>query len=128
MMTPEERALFEGRNFASLATLMPDGSPQVSPVWIELDGDDIVVNSAEGRTKTDNVRRDSRVAVSIFDQDDPYVTVMVRGVVTSIEHEGAEEGIDRLAKKYLGEDRYPWPDPDHPRVILRIRPIHVAQM
>lgn len=127
MLTEEQKALFEGKNFGHLATLMPDGSPQVSPVWVELDGGDIIVNTAEGRVKIDNVRRDPRVALSVFDQKDPYTMVVVRGVVTETTHDGAEEGIDRLARKYLGEERYPWRGPGERRVSLRIRPERVAE-
>jgi PPOX class probable F420-dependent enzyme len=126
MFTGEQRALFEGRNFGHLATIMPDGSPQVSPVWVALDGDDIVVNTAEGRLKTRNVRREPRVAISVADQQDPYSKVVVRGVVVEMTHEGADESIDRLAQKYLGQDRYPWRSPDEHRVVLRIRPQHIA--
>lgn len=128
MLTAEQKALFEGKNFGHLATLMPDGSPQVSPVWVDLDGDDIIVNTADGRLKARNVRRDPRVAISVAGQEDPYSRIVVRGVVVETTQEGADEGIDRLAKKYLGQDRYPWRSPDEHRVILRIRPEHVAGM
>jgi PPOX class probable F420-dependent enzyme len=126
VFTGEQRALFDGKNFGHLATIMPDGSPQVSPVWVALDGDDVIVNTAEGRLKTRNVRREARVAISVADQQDPYSKVVVRGVVVEMTHEGADESIDRLAKKYLGQDRYPWRNPDEHRVVLRIRPQHVA--
>lgn len=126
MFTDEQRSLLEGKNFAHLATLMPDGSPHVSPVWVGLDGDDVIVNTAEGRIKTRNVRRDPRVALSVVDQQDPYSNVTVRGVVVEMTHEGADEGIDRFAEKYLGLDRYPWRNPDERRVVLRIRPQHIG--
>jgi PPOX class probable F420-dependent enzyme len=100
----------------------------VSPVWVDLDGDDIIVNTAEGRLKASNVQRDPRVAISVAKQEDPYSRVVVRGVVIEMTHEGADEGIDRLAKKYLGQDRYPWRSPDERRVVLRIRAEHVAAM
>jgi PPOX class probable F420-dependent enzyme len=126
LFTDEQRSLLEGKNFAHLATLMPDGSPHVSPVWVGLDGDDVIVNTAEGRIKTRNVRRDPRVALSVVDQQDPYSNVTVRGVVVEMTHEGADEGIDRFAEKYLGLDRYPWRNPDERRVVLRIRPQHIG--
>jgi PPOX class probable F420-dependent enzyme len=117
------RRFLEAPNFASIATTMPDGAPHVSTVWIDLDGDDVWVNTAEGRVKTDNVRRDPRVSISVFDQqDDPYEQVVIHGTVVELRHEGADEHIDRLAKKYLGVDAYPWRDPGERRVILRIRP------
>jgi PPOX class probable F420-dependent enzyme len=127
MLTDAQRALFVGKNFAHLATVMPDGSPQVSPVWIEMDGDDILVNTAEGRVKTNNMRHDPRVAISITDVDDGYRMVAVRGRVVEMTHEGAEEGIDRLSRKYHGYD-YDGRTPGMVRVSVRIRPEVVAEM
>ncbi len=120
------KKLFLEPNFAHLATLMRDGSPQVTPVWVDIDGDRIVVNTAEGRVKPRNVRRDPRVAVSITRQQSPYDWVVVRGRVVKITHEGADESIDKLAKKYLGQDRYPFRQPGEQRVILVIEPEHVS--
>jgi len=125
-LSDAQRALFDAENFAFIATLMPDGSPQVTPVWVELSGEDIIVNTATGRVKTANVTRDPRVAVSVVDHDDPYKMVSVRGVVTEVTFEGAEDGIDRLAGKYIDQSPYPWRSPDERRVILRIRPEHVT--
>lgn len=122
------KKLFQEPNFAHLATLMPDGSPQVTPVWVELEGDRIVVNTAEGRVKPRNVRRDPRVAVSIVRQDNPYQSAFIRGRVVEVTHEGAEELIDKLAKKYIGQDRYPWRQPGEQRVVLVIEPERVATM
>jgi len=118
------RRLLQGKNFAHLATLMPDGSPQVSPVWVHVDGDDVIVNTSEGRAKTRNVRRDARVALSIYDQQNPYRKVTIRGHVVEITHEGGDEGIDALSMKYEGE---PFGKPQgQVRVILRIRPERVT--
>jgi len=129
MLTDTDRAMLQGRNFAHLATVMPDGSPQVSVVWIDVDDDGtVLVNSAEGRTKTDNVRRDPRVALSVYDQENPYAQLMIRGRVVAMIHEGAKEHIDALAKKYLGADVYPWHQPDQQRVIMRIEVRSVARM
>jgi PPOX class probable F420-dependent enzyme len=128
MLTDEQKALFEGQNFAHLATVMPDGSPQVSPVWIEMEGDDILVNTAEGRVKTNNMRRDPRVAISITDANDGYRMVAVRGRVVEMTHDGAEEGIDRLARKYLGVEAYEGRTPGMVRVSVRIRPEVATQM
>jgi PPOX class probable F420-dependent enzyme len=127
MLNDADRAMLEARNFAHLATVMADGSPQVSVVWVDLDGDTILVNSAEGRTKTRNVRRDPRVALSVYDQQNPYSELMVRGRVVELTHDGAKEHIDSLAKKYLGKDIYPWHQPDQQRVILRIEIESVAR-
>jgi PPOX class probable F420-dependent enzyme len=122
------KKLFLEPNFAHVATLMPDGSPQVTPVWVHLEGERILVNSAEGRVKPRNVRRDPRVAISIVKQDNPYSSAFVRGRVVEITHEGADEVIDKLAKKYLDQDRYPFRQPGEQRVTLVIEPEHVSSM
>ena len=125
-LSDTDREIFDGKNFAHLVTLMPDGSPQASPVWIDLDGDMILVNTAEGRVKTKNVRRDPRVAISIYDQAQPYGrVVMVRGVVKDITTDGADDHIDKMAKKYIGKDKYPWRAGEQ-RVLLKIVPEHVV--
>ena len=127
-LNEKDREIFEGKNFAHLVTLMPDGSPHASPVWVDLDGDTILVNTAEGRVKTKNVERDPRVAVSIYDEKRPYGgIVMVRGLVKDMTTEGADDHIDKMAKKYLGKDTYPWRRPtDGGRVLLKIVPEHVV--
>ena len=122
------KKLFSDPNFAHLATLMPDGSPQVSVVWVDMDGDRIIVNTQEGRVKPANVRRDPRVAISIYDQSNPYLSAFIRGRVVAITHEGAEEGIHKLAKKYMGQDRYPYLQPGDQRVAFVIEPEHVSSM
>ena len=123
-LTEHARALLLGRNFAHIATVMPDGSPQVSPVWVHFDGDDVIVNTAEGRVKTANVRRDPRIALSVLNQDDPYEKVLIRGRVVEMTHERADDGIDALSMKYHG---HPYTKtPGQQRVILRIRPEHVT--
>jgi PPOX class probable F420-dependent enzyme len=126
MLSDRDRRILEAPNFASLATTMPDGSPHTSTIWIELDGDDVVFNTAEGRVKTVNIERDPRVGISVFDQQDPYEQVVIRGTVVAVTREGADGHIDRLAKKYLGVDDYPWRDPGEQRVIVRVRPDHVS--
>jgi PPOX class probable F420-dependent enzyme len=126
-LSERDRRIIDGPNFASVATLMPDGSPQVSTIWIDRDGDDVLFNTAERRVKTDNVRRDPRVAISVFDLSDPYEQVVMRGTVVDMTHEGADDHIDFLAKKYVGADSYPWRDPGERRVIVRVRVDHVSQ-
>lgn len=125
-LTDRTRRFLEAANFASIATAMADGAPHVSTVWVDVDGDDVLVNTAEGRVKTENVRRDPRVAISLFDQDDPYEQVVVHGRVVEVTSEGADEHIDRLARKYLGLEAYPWRSDGERRVILRIRPDRVS--
>jgi PPOX class probable F420-dependent enzyme len=118
--------LFKGKKaFANLATLMPDGRPQVTPVWFDYDGEELLFNSARGRQKDLNVRRDPRVSLSIVDPENPYRYVEVRGRVTDITQEGADDSINKLAKKYLGVDKYPYAQPGEVRVIYRVRPEHV---
>ena len=98
----------------------------VTPVWVEMEGDRVVVNTAEGRIKPRNVRRDPRVAISIVRQENPYQAVYIRGRVVETRHEGADESIDRLAKKYIGQDRYPWRQPGEERLMLVIEPERVG--
>jgi PPOX class probable F420-dependent enzyme len=123
-LSERDRLLFEEANVASLATVNPDGSPQVSPVWVDLDGDHILINSSRGRVKVRNIERDPRVAVSVFDRDDPESRVLVRGRVVEVTEEGAVEHIHALSRKYYGEDFTL--TPDMVRVILVIRPERVA--
>jgi PPOX class probable F420-dependent enzyme len=122
------RELFEGKNFAHVATVMKDGSPQVTVVWVDIEGDRIVVNTAEGRAKPRNVRRDPRVAISIIKQQDPYKAAFIRGRVVAITREGAEEHIDKMAKKYTGAEVYAGHSPERPRVLLYIEADHVREM
>lgn len=108
--------------FVHVTTLMPDGSPHSSPVWVDVEGDTIVLNSAVGRVKDKNVRRDPRVAISVTDPDNPYKALMLRGKVTQITQDGADAHIDKMAKKYLGKDKYPFRKPGEVRVIYRVEP------
>ncbi|HEU5464413.1 MAG TPA: PPOX class F420-dependent oxidoreductase [Candidatus Binatia bacterium] len=118
--------LLKKPGFAHLATLMKDGSPQVTPVWCDYDGTHVRVNSAKERLKDKNMRRDKRVALSIQDPDNPYRYMAIRGTVEQITQDGADAHIDALAKKYLGKERYPFRAPGEVRVIYRIRPDRVA--
>ena len=119
--------LIEGKNFANLGTLMPDGSPQVTPVWVDRENDLILVNTAEGRVKLKNVTQDPRVAISIFEQDDPYNKVLIRGTVVEITKNGAEDHIDKMAMKYRGLAKYPWRQPGISRVLIKIRPTRISK-
>jgi PPOX class probable F420-dependent enzyme len=122
------RDLFTKRAFASLATVMPDGSPQVTPVWVDLGGDLVLVNTARGRQKDKNMRRDPRVAMAIIDPENPYRYLEIRGRVAEITEEGADPHIDKMAKKYLGADKYPYRQPSETRVIFKIQPERVNTM
>ena len=125
-LTPEDRDLINSRNRAHLATLNPDGSPQVSPVWVDAEGDLIRVNTARGRVKERNVRRDPRVAVSVTADDDPLRRVMVQGEVVNLTEEGAVDHIHALARRYDGTD-YRGLSPEMTRVIIEIRPRRVTR-
>ncbi|HXW90630.1 MAG TPA: PPOX class F420-dependent oxidoreductase [Terriglobales bacterium] len=126
---PEKyRDLFNKRAFAALGTLMPDGRPQVTPVWVDLEGDRVIFNSAKGRQKDRNVRRDPRVAMAIVDPDNPYRYLEIRGRVTEITEEGADAHIDKLAKKYLGVDKYPYRQKGEKRVMYKVVPEHTTMM
>lgn len=127
-LSDDVKKLFSDANFGHLATLMPDGSPHVSIVWVDIDGDRILVNTQEGRVKPRNVRKDPRVSISIYDQQNPYKSATVTGRVVEITHEGAEESIHKLAKKYMGADKYPYLQPGDQRVIFVIEPDHVTVM
>src|SRR5512141_768875 len=106
---PEKyRDLFNKPAFANLATLMPDGRPQVTPVWCDFDGSHVIVNSAKGRRKDLNMRAEPRVSLAIIDPDNPYRYLEVRGLVTEITEEGADAHINKMAKKYMGVDAYPY--------------------
>lgn len=122
------RDLFTKRAFASLATVMPDGGPQVTPVWVDLEGDLVLVNTARGRQKDKNMRRDPRVAMAIIDPENPYRYLEIRGRVAEITEEGADPHIDKMAKKYLGADKYPYRQPSETRVIFKIQPERVNTM
>jgi len=118
--------LIEGKNFAHLATLMLDGSPHVTPMWVDHDGDFVLMNTAEGRVKLRNMARDPRVSISVADQNNPYDKVVIRGRVVAKTNEGADAHIDKLAKKYTGANKYQKSRPDETRVIIKIEPTHVC--
>ena len=113
---------------ANLATINADGTPQVTPVWFDWDGRHLRINSAKGRVKDKNLRRTPSVALSIQDPDNPYRYVQIKGRVTSVTETGAEAHIDALAKKYLGQDRYPYRKADEVRVTYVIAPDRVQTM
>ena len=125
MLSEKQAALFNDRNWGVIATVREDGSPHATPVWIDYDGENVLVNSAYGRTKVTNIERDPRATVTVLpaaDQQAGYV--MVSGTAKIVE-EGALEHINLLAKKYLGEDKYPYLGPGERRVIIEIHPERV---
>jgi PPOX class probable F420-dependent enzyme len=106
--------------FAHVATLNPDGSPQVTPVWVDFDGTHVLVNTAKGRVKARNFAREPRVALSIADPDNPYRYLGIQGRVVEITENGADAHIDKMAKKYMGKDSYPFRAPGEVRLIVKI--------
>jgi PPOX class probable F420-dependent enzyme len=120
--------LFQKKAFGSLSTLMPDGSPQTNPVWVDYDNGEVWVNTAVGRLKDRNMKRDPRVSVAVIDPDNPYRFVEIRGKVRQVTQEGATQHIDKMAKKYLGKDKYPFAQAGEQRVLFKIKPEHVHTM
>ena len=118
-LSQKARALIQRPVIANVATVDADGGPQVTPVWIDLDGDDLVFNTAKNRVKSVNLSHNRQVAISIVDPDDPYNVVVVRGTAEPTE-EGADAHIDSLAKKYLGVDSYPMRRDGEVRVKYRV--------
>ena len=118
---PEILRLLEEKNFASFVTLLDNVSPHVAPTWIDHEGDTILINTAIGRLKEKNVRKDPRVALSIYDNENPYHMIAIRGKVTDLTTNGAEDHIDKLAKRYLGMDKYPRRTPDEKRILIKIK-------
>jgi PPOX class probable F420-dependent enzyme len=114
--------LTDKKAFAALATIMPDGSPQVTPVWFDYSGGMIRVNTAKGRVKARNLKEGAAVALSIMDPDNPYRYIQIRGRVKRLTEQGAGEHIDALAKKYLGKDKYPFAQPGEVRIMYEIEP------
>lgn len=120
--------LFDKKVFASLATLMPSGSPQVTPVWIDYDGENVVFNTAVGRQKDKNLQADGRVSLALVDPDNSYRYLEVRGTVVERTTDGADDHINKMAKKYLGQDVYPFRQPGEVRVIFKIKPERTSSM
>ena len=127
-ISPGFLKLLQEPAFCQLATLMPDGSPQNTQVWVDTDGEHILINTAQGRQKERNVQRDPRVAVNVVDPTNAWRIGMVRGRVVEVTTEGADELIDQLAKKYLNEESYPFRRPEEVRVTLKILPDKINEI
>jgi len=121
-ITPALQQLLKEASWGQIATLMPDGAPQLTQVWMDTDGERILVNTISTHQKVKNVRRDPRVAINVHDPAQPYRIANIRCRVVEMTTEGADQHIDALAKKYLGVDQYPFHRPDQQRIILKITP------
>jgi PPOX class probable F420-dependent enzyme len=127
-LTESAIKLIDGKNFANVAFVMEGGAPHVSPVWVDRDGDIVVINTTDtGRVKSKYLKPGSKVALSIFDQNNPYQTVLIQGKVVERSKTGANEHIDKLAKKYMNVDKYPYHQPGIERTIIRIEPEKVSK-
>lgn len=119
------KKLIEAKTFANVATMMPDGSPHVTQTWVDHDGDLVLINTFDRSQKYRNVVRNPKVALDICDPANAYNMAVIRGVVSEVTYNGAEEHIDKMAKKYLGQDKYQMRRPGMKRVLIKIEPTHV---
>jgi PPOX class probable F420-dependent enzyme len=124
VLTDKARAFLQQPYVGEVTTIRPDGSPHTTVVWVDVDTDEVLFNTAVGRAKERYLRKDPRVSLIVVDPEDPYRWVSVTGTA-ELDTEGADEEIDRLSKKYLGKDEYPWRSPDEQRINVRIRPTRV---
>jgi len=125
MIDGKAAELLQAKNFAHVSTLRQDGSVQTAPVWVDVQEGRPVLNTAEGRAWPRNLERDPRVTLTVQNMENPYEYLEVRGHVAERTHEGADEHIDALAKKYMGVERYPLRQPGEQRLIIRVEPEHV---
>ncbi|MDG7001190.1 MAG: PPOX class F420-dependent oxidoreductase [Nitrososphaerota archaeon] len=126
-LTDKQKKFLEATNFAFVATVNKDGSPQVTPTWVDTDGKYVFINVTPQRQKAKNLQREPRIAIAVTDQANPYSMISIRGkVVEQIAGKEAEEHIDKLAKKYLGQDKYPYRQPNEKRLLLKIEPTSIA--
>jgi PPOX class probable F420-dependent enzyme len=124
-LTERAMNLIDGKNFAYLATILPDGSPHVTPMWIDREGDMVLMNTAKGRIKLRNLARDPRVAITVVDSNNPYDRIIILGSVINQTEQAAEAHIDKLAKKYTNAKKYQKASPSEQRIILKIEPSRI---
>jgi PPOX class probable F420-dependent enzyme len=127
-LSDDHRKLLDEKNLAYVATVDDTGGPQVTPVWIEYDGTHVLFNTEEKRAKTKHLRKNPRVALCVANAQNPYNYVEIRGSVVEITTEGADAMIDRLAKKYMGQDKYPFNKPGDVRLVVKVAPEKVFGM
>lgn len=126
-LSETQAALFEGKNVAALGTIRPDGTPHVSPVWVDYDGEHVVFNTARGRAKEQHMAREPKVTLTVWNAENPYEYVEVVGTAELVD-EGAVDHVNSMAKKYLGQDTYPWLQPGEQRVIVKVTPTKALGM
>ncbi len=114
--------LLQGRNLAFISTLSKDGSPHITPMWADMEGDVILINTFESSAKSKNIQKDPRIAISVVENNNPYNMVSIKGTVIDQTTEGADEHLKKLAKRYLGIGKYYYREPNRRRVILKIKP------
>jgi len=124
VLTEKQREFLEQPFVGEVTTLRPDGSPHTTVVWVDVDTDEVIFNTAVGRAKERHLRNDPRISLIVVDPENPYRWVSVSGKA-ELDTTGADDEIDKLAKKYLGQDEYPWRNPEETRINVRIRPEHV---
>ena len=127
-LSDKQAELFRGKNWGTVVTLREDGSPHATPVWIDTDGEHVIFNTAVGRAKERHLRRDPRVAVTVLPADDQQSGYVSVSGTAELSEDGAVEHIDKLAKKYLGQDKYPYLQPGEQRVVVTITPDKVDSM
>jgi PPOX class probable F420-dependent enzyme len=127
-ISPGLQKLLREPAYCEIATLMPDGSPHIAQVWVDTDGDHILINTPEGTQKLRNIRRDPRVAVNVVDPKNSYRVAAVRGKVSEVTTEGADDQIDRLAYKYLGQEKYMFRQPGQIRVMVKVTPEKINEI
>ena len=125
-LTDQQAELFLGKNFGAVATIRPDGTPHVTPVWVDYDGEHVMFNTATGRAKWHHMRRDPRVTIEVYSQDDPYEYVTVTGTVELEVSDAANDHIDKLSEKYTGNPTFQNHRPGEQRVIVRVTPERVS--
>jgi PPOX class probable F420-dependent enzyme len=125
-LTEKQAKLFLDKNFGAVATIRPDGTPHVTPVWVDYDGEHVLFNTATGRAKWQHMQRDPRVTIEVYSQDNPYEYVTVTGTAELEESEGANRHIDKLSEKYTGNPKFQNHQPGERRVIVRITPKRVS--
>jgi PPOX class probable F420-dependent enzyme len=125
-LSPQDVELLNEPQIANIATVMADGTPQVTPVWIDTDGEHVFFNTAKHRVKFRNLERNPKVAISVVDKNNPYRLVVLRGTAEFIDQD-ADAHIDKLAKKYLDADSYPWRNPEEERVVVKVTPEQITR-